>query len=177
MCVRIAFATLHHSHHHHVFVYSADSSAHLSCACSICQGGGGEIGGIPAYGFEAGGLMLLPPMVEALDFVDAELQSFMDTLDASGIADSTLVVVSAKHGQSESLLLLCCCCSMLDVCLVLCKRTHSCAPCTAQTFFTQPCSDAAAGRRTSQHECLTGQPVVPVMCMHATYCASAAAAY
>lgn len=64
------------------------------------KGGGGELNGIPAYGFAADGLILLEPMVEALDFVDAALGSFFDSIDASGITDTTLVIVSAKHGQS-----------------------------------------------------------------------------
>jgi arylsulfatase A-like enzyme len=41
-----------------------------------------------------------PLLQRALDFIDAKLQAMDEEIRAQGLADSTAVVVSAKHGQS-----------------------------------------------------------------------------
>jgi hypothetical protein len=41
-----------------------------------------------------------PLLARALDFIDAKLQSMDDQIQAQGLADSTAIIVSAKHGQS-----------------------------------------------------------------------------
>ena len=48
---------------------------------------------------DASGTMT-PPMVEALTHVDEGLGKLMDALKAQGLASSTLVIVTAKHGDS-----------------------------------------------------------------------------
>jgi Type I phosphodiesterase / nucleotide pyrophosphatase len=41
-----------------------------------------------------------PLLQRALDFIDAKLQAMDEEIHAQGLADSTAIVVSAKHGQS-----------------------------------------------------------------------------
>jgi Type I phosphodiesterase / nucleotide pyrophosphatase len=41
-----------------------------------------------------------PLLARALDFINAKLQSMDEELHAQGLADSTAIIVSAKHGQS-----------------------------------------------------------------------------
>jgi predicted AlkP superfamily pyrophosphatase or phosphodiesterase len=68
---------------------------------SCVQQGSGDLY-IPGYSVGYNGtITLLRPMVEALDFIDAALMSFFDSLKTAGIDTKTLVIVSAKHGQCE----------------------------------------------------------------------------
>jgi Type I phosphodiesterase / nucleotide pyrophosphatase len=41
-----------------------------------------------------------PLLARALDFINAKLQSMGEEIQAQGLADSTAIIVSAKHGQS-----------------------------------------------------------------------------
>jgi arylsulfatase A-like enzyme len=41
-----------------------------------------------------------PLLSNALDYINAKLQAFADELQAQGLADSTAIILSAKHGQS-----------------------------------------------------------------------------
>jgi hypothetical protein len=41
-----------------------------------------------------------PVLASALGFVDAQIGRMVSALDAAGIADTTTIIVSAKHGQS-----------------------------------------------------------------------------
>ncbi|HEV3071700.1 MAG TPA: alkaline phosphatase family protein [Solirubrobacteraceae bacterium] len=41
-----------------------------------------------------------PLLQRALDFIDAKLQAMDEQIQAQGLADSTAIIVSAKHGQS-----------------------------------------------------------------------------
>jgi hypothetical protein len=42
-----------------------------------------------------------PLLQRALDFIDAKLQAMDEEIQAQGLADSTAIIVSAKHGQSS----------------------------------------------------------------------------
>lgn len=57
---------------------------------------------LPAGGYLADGVTPGPLLAGALDFVDAQLGRFVAELSARGLADSTTIVVSAKHGQSPT---------------------------------------------------------------------------
>jgi Type I phosphodiesterase / nucleotide pyrophosphatase len=41
-----------------------------------------------------------PLLQRALDFINAKLEAMVDEINAQGLADSTAIIVSAKHGQS-----------------------------------------------------------------------------
>jgi hypothetical protein len=56
---------------------------------------GGQPGGYGPNGQAAG-----PVLASALGFVDTQIGRMVAALDAAGIADTTTVIVSAKHGQS-----------------------------------------------------------------------------
>jgi hypothetical protein len=56
-------------------------------------------GGAPG-GYLADGVTPGPVLSSALDFVDGQVGSFVKELKADGLADSTTIVLSAKHGQS-----------------------------------------------------------------------------
>ena len=51
-------------------------------------------------GYEPGTTTPGPLLQRALDFIDAKLQAMDEEIQAQGLADSTAIVVSAKHGQS-----------------------------------------------------------------------------
>ncbi|HWY89261.1 MAG TPA: alkaline phosphatase family protein [Solirubrobacteraceae bacterium] len=51
-------------------------------------------------GYEPGTMTPGPLLQRALDFINAKLQALDDEIQAQGLADSTAIVVSAKHGQS-----------------------------------------------------------------------------
>ncbi|GAA4244540.1 alkaline phosphatase family protein [Dactylosporangium darangshiense] len=55
-----------------------------------------------AGGYLADGVTPGPVLSGALDFVDAQLGRFVGELSAKGLAGSTTIVVSAKHGQSPT---------------------------------------------------------------------------
>ncbi|WP_426505630.1 alkaline phosphatase family protein [Dactylosporangium sp. McL0621] len=57
---------------------------------------------LPAGGYLADGVTPGPVLSGALDFVDAQLGRFVAELSARRLADSTTIVVSAKHGQSPT---------------------------------------------------------------------------
>jgi|KBSMisStandDraft_5_1062788.scaffolds.fasta_scaffold62690_3 arylsulfatase A-like enzyme len=42
----------------------------------------------------------VPGLAQAFDYVDGALQRMLDALDAQGLTDSTLIIVTAKHGNS-----------------------------------------------------------------------------
>ena len=56
-------------------------------------------GGLPG-GYLADGVTPGPVLAGALDYVDGQVGSFVKELKAEGLADSTTIVLSAKHGQS-----------------------------------------------------------------------------
>src|ERR1700761_7001674 len=51
-------------------------------------------------GYVAGTLAFTPPLLQALDFVDASLSKVIQALNYASIADSTLVILASKHGQA-----------------------------------------------------------------------------
>lgn len=57
----------------------------------------------PAYqpgGYEPGTLAFTPQLAGALDYVDGALGQMMGELNARGLASSTQIILSAKHGQA-----------------------------------------------------------------------------
>jgi hypothetical protein len=58
-------------------------------------------GGQPG-GYQADGVTPGPVLVSALDFVDAQLGTFVDTIRAQHLSRSTTIVLSAKHGQAPT---------------------------------------------------------------------------
>ena len=58
---------------------------------------GGQPGGYLADGVTPG-----PVLSGALDFVDAQVGSFLSEIAAQHLADNTTIIVSAKHGQSPT---------------------------------------------------------------------------
>jgi hypothetical protein len=57
---------------------------------------------LPAGGYEPGGVIPRPVLAGALDFVDAETGRMLRAITERGLADSTTVILSAKHGQSPT---------------------------------------------------------------------------
>ena len=53
-------------------------------------------------GYLADGVTPGPLLSRALDFVDAQIGSFVDEIRAQHLTDSTTIIVSAKHGQSPT---------------------------------------------------------------------------
>jgi Type I phosphodiesterase / nucleotide pyrophosphatase len=51
-------------------------------------------------GYEPGTTTPGPLLQRALDYINAQLQAMDDEIQAQGLADSTAIIVSAKHGQS-----------------------------------------------------------------------------
>jgi len=51
-------------------------------------------------GYLAGGLTPGPLLQNALDYINTEVGAMVAAIHARGIADSTVIIVSAKHGQS-----------------------------------------------------------------------------
>ncbi|MGH3773769.1 MAG: alkaline phosphatase family protein [Pseudonocardiaceae bacterium] len=58
---------------------------------------GGQPGGYLADGVTPG-----PVLAGALDFVDAQVGSFVSEIHAQGLAETTTIILSAKHGQSPT---------------------------------------------------------------------------
>jgi hypothetical protein len=58
------------------------------------------ISGGLAGGYQPGGLIPGPLLQHALDYINTEVGAMMAAIQARGIADSTVVILSAKHGQS-----------------------------------------------------------------------------
>jgi hypothetical protein len=58
---------------------------------------GGKPGGYLADGVTPG-----PVLANALDFVDSQVGSFVSEIRAKGLATSTAIILSAKHGQSPT---------------------------------------------------------------------------
>lgn len=70
----------------------------LSCARS-----NGAPGCDPSYvpgGYEPGSLQFTPQLAGALDYVDGALAQLVHEIDARGLAGSTEIILSAKHGQA-----------------------------------------------------------------------------
>ena len=59
-----------------------------------------ESGGQPG-GYSPDGQAPGPVLASALGFVDTQIGRMVSALDAAGIADTTTIIVSAKHGQSR----------------------------------------------------------------------------
>ncbi|MGN6373562.1 MAG: alkaline phosphatase family protein [Solirubrobacteraceae bacterium] len=57
-------------------------------------------GPVELAGYYPGGATPRPLLASALDYVDAQLQRMVDTIGQEGLASSTAIVVTAKHGQS-----------------------------------------------------------------------------
>ena len=55
-----------------------------------------------AGGYQADGVTPGPVLSGALDFVNAQVGSFLDELRAQHLTDSTTIILSAKHGQSPT---------------------------------------------------------------------------
>ena len=53
-------------------------------------------------GYEANGVTPGPLLKRALDYVDNKLEAFVSALRARGLAGSTTIILSAKHGQSPT---------------------------------------------------------------------------
>ena len=51
-------------------------------------------------GYEPGTITPGPLLQRALDYINAKLQAMDEEIHAQGLADSTAIIVSAKHGQS-----------------------------------------------------------------------------
>lgn len=51
-------------------------------------------------GYEADGVTPGPLLQRALNFIDSSVERFQDAIDNAGIGNSTVIVLTAKHGQS-----------------------------------------------------------------------------
>ncbi len=51
-------------------------------------------------GYYPGGTTPRPLLASGLDYVNAELQEMVDTIQKNGLASSTAIIITAKHGQS-----------------------------------------------------------------------------
>jgi hypothetical protein len=51
-------------------------------------------------GYDPGTTTPRPLLASALDYVNAQLERMVDTIDQDGLASSTAIIVTAKHGQS-----------------------------------------------------------------------------